>query len=292
MNFSEKYSKIKQLAQKELDIIEEKMVSVINTKEPLNSYLKDFLTNPSKRIRPLLGILYTKAKGKEVTDKQLELLTAIELVHNASLVHDDIIDESKLRRGHKTLSAEFDNKLAVISGDYLLSCTMEILTNLGNIEIIKKITTTIKQMCIGEINQNFDRFKIGTIEDYIEKTKNKTAYLFETVLVCGEILENKEDLTKISKLGLDIGIAFQIRDDILNLTSNDKQKPVNNDIEDGIYNAPVIFSQSTTDYSVGIEKTKVLLNNYIKSAKEKIDDLPENTYKTALFEFLELLNNV
>ena len=292
MNFSEKYSKIKQLAQKELDIIEEKMVSVINTKEPLNSYLKDFLTNPSKRIRPLLGILYTKAKGKEVTDKQLELLTAIELVHNASLIHDDIIDESKLRRGHKTLSAEFDNKLAVISGDYLLSCTMEILTNLGNIEIIKKITTTIKQMCIGEINQNFDRFKIGTIEDYIEKTKNKTAYLFETVLVCCEILENKEDLTKISKLGLDIGIAFQIRDDILNLTSNDKQKPVNNDIEDGIYNAPVIFSQSTTDYSVGIEKTKVLLNNYIKSAKEKIDDLPENTYKTALFEFLELLNNV
>lgn len=292
MNFSEKYSKIKQLAQKELDIIEEKMVSVINTKEPLNSYLKDFLTNPSKRIRPLLGILYTKAKGKEVTDKQLELLTAIELVHNASLIHDDIIDESKLRRGHKTLSAEFDNKLAVISGDYLLSCTMEILTNLGNIEIIKKITTTIKQMCIGEINQNFDRFKIGTIKDYIEKTKNKTAYLFETVLVCCEILENKEDLTKISELGLDIGIAFQIRDDILNLTSNDKQKPVNNDIEDGIYNAPVIFSQSTTDYSVGIEKTKVLLNNYIKSAKEKIDDLPENTYKTALFEFLELLNNV
>ena len=292
MNFSEKYSKIKQLAQKELDIIEEKMVSVINTKEPLNSYLKDFLTNPSKRIRPLLGILYTKAKGKEVTDKQLELLTAIELVHNASLIHDDIIDESKLRRGHKTLSAEFDNKLAVISGDYLLSCTMEILTNLENIEIIKKITNTIKQMCIGEINQNFDRFKIGTIEDYIEKTKNKTAYLFETVLVCCEMLENKEDLTKISKLGLDIGIAFQIRDDILNLTSNDKQKPVNNDIEDGIYNAPVIFSQSTTDYSVGIEKTKVLLNNYIKSAKEKIDDLPENTYKTALFEFLELLNNV
>ncbi len=292
MNFSEKYSKIKQLAQKELDIIEEKMVSVINTKEPLNSYLKDFLTNPSKRIRPLLGILYTKAKGKEVTDKQLELLTAIELVHNASLIHDDIIDESKLRRGHKTLSAEFDNKLAVISGDYLLSCTMEILTNLENIEIIKKITKTIKQMCIGEINQNFDRFKIGTIEDYIEKTKNKTAYLFETVLVCCEMLENKEDLTKISKLGLDIGIAFQIRDDILNLTSNDKQKPVNNDIEDGIYNAPVIFSQSTTDYSVGIEKTKVLLNNYIKSAKEKIDDLPENTYKTALFEFLELLNNV
>lgn len=106
------------------------------------------------------------------------------------------------------------------------------------------------------------------------------------------MLENKEDLTKISELGLVIGIAFQIRDDILNLTSNDKQKPVNNDIEDGIYNAPIIFSQSTTDYSVGIEKTKVLLNNYVKSAEEKLKCLPENTYKTALFEFLELLNNV
>lgn len=292
MTFNEKYSKIKQLGQNELNIIEEKMVSLIKTKEPLNSYLKGFLTLPSKRIRSLLGILYTKAQGKELSEKQLKLLTVIELVHNASLIHDDIIDESKLRRGHKTLSAEFDNKLAVISGDYLLSCSMEILTELENIQIIRKISQTIKQMCLGEINQNFDRFKIGSIEDYIEKTKNKTSYLFETVLVCCAILDKSEDLDNISKLGLDIGTAFQIRDDLLNLTETDTSKPVNNDITEGIYNAPIIYAQSTTDYSAGIEKTKGLLNNYVESAKKRIENLPENDYKTALFEFLELLNNV
>ncbi|MCM1338193.1 MAG: polyprenyl synthetase family protein [Muribaculaceae bacterium] len=292
MTFNEKYLKIKQFGQKELDIIQEKMVSIINTKEPLNSYLKDFLTQSSKRIRPLVAILYLKAQGKELTDNQLKVLSAIELVHNASLVHDDIIDESKLRRGHKTLCAEFDNKLAVISGDYLISCTMEILTELNNIEVIKTFINTIKQMCIGEINQNFDRFKIGTIEDYINKTKAKTSYLFDTAIVCCEILDISSFETKKSEFGLNFGTAFQIRDDLLNLAPPNGQKPTNNDIEDGIYNAPVIFAQNTTDLSLGIEKTKVLLNNYIKYAENEIRELPENIYKTALLELLELLNNV
>ncbi len=294
MSFKEKYNKIKESVKYELEIIEEKMVSQIHTREPLNSSLKNFLTLPSKRIRPVLGILYTKAANQgRISDKQLELLTVVELVHNASLIHDDIIDKSEIRRGHKTLSSEFDNKLAVISGDYILSLAMEKLTQINNIEIISQFAKTIRQMCLGEINQNFDRFKIGTIEDYIEKTKNKTAYLFETTLVCCAILESSQkDLSQIRKLGSDIGIAFQIRDDILNMTNSDTTKPVNNDISDGIYNAPVILGDKKDNYISGIEKTKVLLNNYIKSAKKQIETLPDNEYKTALKEFLELLKNV
>ena len=293
MSFNEKYQKIKDLGKTELNIIEQKMVATINTREPLNSYLTGFLSLPSKRIRPLLAILYTKACEQTLTDNQLEILAVIELVHNASLIHDDIIDKSNLRRGHKTLNNEFDNKLAVISGDYILALAMEKLTTIGNIEVIKNLSHAIKQMCLGEINQNFDRFKIGTIEEYIEKTKNKTAYLFECALVCNALLQpNNINIKKLSALGLDVGIAFQIRDDLLNFSQSDKSKPTNNDIEEGIYNAPIIFTQNLDNYTSGIEKTKNLLNNYVQSAKQKIEDLPNNKYNTALVEFLELLENV
>lgn len=293
MSFNEKYNKIKQLAQKELDLIEEKMVSDINIREPLQTSVVEFLKAPSKHIRPLVSILYLKACNEELTEKQLDVLTLVELVHNASLIHDDIIDESTIRRGRKTISAEFNNKLGVISGDYILSIVLEKLTEINNIKITKNFAKTIKQMTLGEINQNFDRFKIGTIENYIEKTKNKTAYLFETALVCPALLsQNTYDTEKISELGISIGTAFQIRDDILNFTQNDPLKPAKNDILDGIYTAPVILGSESDNYNSGIEKTKVLLNNYIQSAKNIINNLPANSYKTALEEFLELLKNV
>nr|QGT49831.1 heptaprenyl diphosphate synthase subunit II [uncultured Candidatus Melainabacteria bacterium] len=293
MNFNEKYKKIRHLIQKEINIIEEKMVTNINIHEPLQTSVTNFLKAPSKRIRPLISILYLKACGEDPTDKQLEVLTLVELVHNASLIHDDIIDESTIRRGIKTISAEFNNKLGVITGDYILSIVLEKLIQINNTEITKMFAKTIKQMTIGEINQYFERFKLGTLESYLEKTQDKTAYLFETALICPALLsKTTHNLKKISKLGLSIGTAFQIRDDILNFTQNDQLKPTKNDITEGIYNAPIILGDKSENYTSGIEKTKVLLNNYIQSAKNIINELPENQYKTALEEFLELLINV
>ena len=293
MNFNEKYKKIKNLALRELATIEENMDAQINIREPLRFSLRKFLLAPAKRIRPLLAILYTKALGEELNQKQLEHLTVVEMVHNASLIHDDIIDESKIRRGIETINADFDNKLAVISGDYILALSMEKLANIGDIELIKDFSKTIHQMCIGEINQNFDRFKVGSIEDYIEKTKNKTAHLFEIALTgCMKLSDNQHNLEKIRELGLNIGIAFQIRDDLINITNSDSSKPSNNDFEDGIYTAPIILGDKSDNYASGIEKTKVLLNNYLQGAKQQVATLPDNEYKNALEEFLELLKNV
>ena len=293
MNFNEKYKKIKNLALRELATIEENMDAQINIREPLRFSLRKFLLAPAKRIRPLLAILYTKALGEELNQKQLEHLTVVEMVHNASLIHDDIIDESKIRRGIETINADFDNKLAVISGDYILALSMEKLANIGDIELIKDFSETIRQMCIGEINQNFDRFKVGSIEDYIEKTKNKTAHLFEIALTgCMKLSDNQHNLEKIRELGLNIGIAFQIRDDLINITNSDTSKPSNNDFEDGIYTAPIILGDKSDNYASGIEKTKVLLNNYLQGAKQQVATLPDNEYKNALEEFLELLKNV
>ncbi len=293
MNFNDKYNRIKKLVQSELDIIQCKMVSNLDIREPLRDSVEHFLLSPSKRIRSLLVILYLKSLGKIIAAEQFEVLTSVELAHNASLIHDDIIDNSELRRGEKSINCEFGNKLAVIAGDYILSIIMDKLTQIGNVEIIKIFSNTIKKMCIGEINQNYDKYKIGTIENYIEKTKNKTAYLFETAfLCCGKLIQDDFDCCNMSEFGLNVGIAFQIRDDLLNILSIDSSKPVNNDIADGIYNAPVIFGGGVENYHAGIEKTRDLLNNYIESARENIKHLPENDYKMALLELLELLNNV
>ena len=293
MSFNTKYNLIKNLVKDEIAIIEENMVSQIQLREPLQSSLTKFLKAPAKRIRPLLAILYIKALGEELNQKQLEHLTVVEMVHNASLIHDDIIDESKIRRGTETINANFDNKLAVISGDYILALSMEKLTKIGNIELINDFSQVIRQMCIGEINQNFNRFKIGTIEEYIEKTKNKTAYLFEISLTgCAKLRNKQLELKNFSELGLNVGIAFQIRDDLINMTNSDSSKPANNDLKDGIYTAPIILGDQSDNFASGIEKTKILLNNYLQSAKQQVTTLPNSEYKKALEEFLELLKYV
>lgn len=292
MRFNDDYIKIKKLVAPELEIIEQKMVNPINIQEPLKTHVINFLKSPSKRIRPTLAILLSKALEEELSNEQLELLSAIEIVHNASLIHDDIIDDCEIRRGHKTISAEFNNKLGVISGDYLLSIAMEKIGELNSIEILKEFSHNIKKMCIGEINQNFNRYKIGTIEEYIEKSKNKTGYLFETAIICNLLLSPKTSTDKFKNFGLNVGIAFQIRDDLLNILSTDTTKPSNNDIEEGIYNAPIIYSGDPKDLTSGIEKTRSLLNNYVQEAEQVLINLKDNQYTIALKKFLEHLKDV
>ena len=291
MKFPDKYENIKKLCSEQLSEIEKYMISSLNLREDLLPYVIKFLTSPSKRIRPLLSLLYIKALGYNVCAEQVKILSAVELVHNASLIHDDIIDESELRRGEKTISYEFGNKLGVICGDYLLSVAMKILSEVGNIKVIECFTDALQNMCIGEVNQHFDKFRIGTIEEYIEKSKNKTAYLFMTGLIAPLIYKNFSDeiISKASDFGLNFGIAFQMRDDILNLLSSDNSKPVKNDISEGIYTASVIYAGDTENFADGVEKARCLLNNYITNAEINIGNVEDNVYSSALKELLELL---
>lgn len=291
MKFNDKYEEIKKLCENQLSKVEKIMTDSINLRNELYPFVVKFLTSPSKRIRPLISLLYMNAYGYEICEEHLKILSAVELVHNASLIHDDIIDESVLRRGEKTVSYEFGNKLGVICGDYLLSEAISILTKLDSVDVIANFTSTLRQMCIGEVNQHFEKYKIGTIEDYIEKSKNKTAYLFQTAVTSPLIFSRKsrEIISKASDFALNFGIAFQMRDDILNLVSNDVSKPVKSDIKEGIYSASVIFAGDAENYFAGVEKARCLLNNYIDKAKVVINDLDSNIYASALNELVELL---
>lgn len=283
MNFQKKYNNILNYEQENIKLVLKNMMFGIVVQEPLKSKLFELLNAPSKHIRPLVSFLYLKALGEKIDDAQVLYQSAIELVHNASLIHDDVIDDSKVRRSLPTLNSQFGNKLAVMTGDYLLSRAMQKVLDIGNLELVKLFSDTLEVMSSGEISQHFGKFQIPTIEEYIKKSEQKTAKLFETA-VCGSLL-----VAKSNNDGLDFaksfGIAFQIRDDLINC------KTTNTDISDGIYTAPVIFSGDTKVTSDAIEKTKSLLNNYIDEALKCLSKIDENEYKLALVELLELMRD-
>lgn len=283
MNFQKKYNNILNYEQENIKLVLKNMMFGIVVQEPLKSKLFELLNAPSKHIRPLVSFLYLKALGEKIDDAQVLYQSAIELVHNASLIHDDVIDDSKVRRSLPTLNSQFGNKLAVMTGDYLLSRAMQKVLDIGNLELVKLFSDTLEVMSSGEISQHFGKFQIPTIEEYIKKSEQKTAKLFETA-ICGSLL-----VAKSNNDGLDFaknfGIAFQIRDDLINC------KTTNTDVSDGIYTAPVIFSGDTKVTSDAIEKTKSLLNNYIDEALKCLSKIDENEYKLALVELLELMRD-
>ena len=267
--------------------------------------LNEFLSQKGKRIRSMLVFLLTKALGKEITDCHYKLALCDELIHNATLIHDDIIDCSLYRRGQKTLNFDYDSKLAVLAGDYLLCEVLKILASFADERIRNIHSNTMSDLIKGELCQYFNRFKILSIEEYIEKSKNKTAKLFEAGVFSSSYLNGCTDneIKSLTGFALNFGIAFQIQNDLDNFENPQK---INEDIENGDYGAPLIFfAQEKYGENVSflnnikqalkqlkntdaIEKTKQLKISYINSAIENISFLEDNLYKTALIDLCKL----
>ena len=188
----------------------------------------------------------------------------------------------------KTLNETFDNSLAVITGDFLLTVAIQKLLSVNSANILSTFNTAIKKMCLGEINQYFNLFKLTEINEYIDKCQNKTAELFMASLTSSAEIAQL-DITQANDFARNFGIAFQIRDDLLNVIQNNTDKPIGNDIEAGIYTAPMIFAKNTENIDYGIEKTKELLDNYFNQAKKCLDKAPENKFKQAIITLIDLL---
>lgn len=277
------YQEIFEVVKSDIKKIENRFLEILPKSCEIYSDLEKFLKSPSKRIRSVLALLYLRAIGVEVDENQLELLMIVELIHNASLIHDDVIDEEKIRRSQKNINSKFGNKMAIISGDYLLSVVMEKLTHLGKLELFEIFSKTIKEMCEGEILQYSNLYKIPTLEDYLKKTYQKTGSLFEACVLGCVMLSISQEVENAKEFSKNFGIAFQIRDDIENILKG------GNDIKEGVYNAPIIFSGSIDNPVAGIEKSKVLLNNYLDIAQKCLCGMDESEYKSALKKLLELL---
>lgn len=307
MNFEEKYQKVKDIVQADFSLLEHDIKKTFTNKNPLEKDLSTFLTAPAKRLRPLLGFLFLRTLLNDVNTAQRDVLLAVELIHSATLIHDDVIDKAETRRKQETLNVKFDNNLAVVAGDLLLSVAMEKVINVNSIDVIKTCTSALKSTCMGEINQYFSKFKITSIDEYIEKSKEKTALLFEIGILSGLILSNKKTDTVDKNLmqvatdfAQNFGIAFQIRDDLINILHSDHLS--NNDLEAGIYTAPMIFAHQENENILkekdilqgikntkGIEKTQKLMDDYFSKSISAIKNLEDNIYKRTIVELIDLL---
>ena len=291
MQFEQKYNKIKSLLKNELTEIEKNMCEFYCGIQSLQENLISVVTAPSKKIRPVLNLLYLKMYGAEITKKQIIIQSAVELIHNASLIHDDVIDNSDTRRNVKTLNYSFGNNLAVVMGDYLLTIAIQKLLRLDSKEIFEIFNDSLMCLCKGELNQYIWKFKVPPIENYIEKCKNKTAKLFVAGLkssaICANL--NVESAEKFAEL---FGIAFQIRDDLSDIIKNESDKPSKSDITNGIYNAPVIYSENIKNSDVGIAKTKELLDNYLRELNLLLETAPNNKFKQELIDLLGILGEL
>ncbi|MBR1907561.1 polyprenyl synthetase family protein [bacterium] len=284
------YDNIKNFVQSELNKIDNFISCRENISADFDYSMAEYFSAPSKKIRSVLAILFFKALGFDICDSFIKLLSAVEIIHNATLIHDDVIDKSDLRRGIETFNSKFDNSLAVIAGDYLLSRALRLLLSLDNYNILNIFSDTIEKMCVGEISQYFNKFKLLSIDDYIEKSRSKTAVLFCAAFESASILYGFNRSLAFD-FANNFGIAFQIRDDILNFVEFEN-KPAANDYADGIYTAPVIFAEGNIEnISIGIEKAKQLLDNYLCCCHNILAGIEfnDNIYKNALLNLLELL---
>lgn len=302
------YQNIIDFQKADFERLESRLEEILNSEpSPLSQVLCSYLFSKSKRLRSHLVFLFANAFSKADT-AVISLGAATELIHNATLIHDDVIDDSDLRRGVQTLNYKFDNKLAVIAGDFLLSLALKELLFIKNEEVINIFTSSLTEICKGEIVQYFERGKSISIEEYIEKSRLKTAILFESSL-CSlfKILDKDEHMEQISEFATNFGIAFQIRDDLRNVLSEDGAKPYLEDFKNGIYTAPFIylFSESPELKNASIEEvldgmksstaicsTRLLLQKHIKLAIDSLEFLSDNQYKQNIIELCHYIGEV
>jgi heptaprenyl diphosphate synthase len=213
---------------------------------PIMQELLDHITGSrGKRLRPILLLL--SAGFRPANDYLLiKAAAAVELIHTASLIHDDIIDESSERRGRVTLNTGWGNSSAVLAGDFFFARAFELLALCGDFELNKLLTRAVSTMCEGEIEQRNCSYNFQlTEEQYLRNIYRKTAALMEACCGSGARLSKLEDgaLQQLEAYGRNLGLAFQIIDDVLDITGDPSAtgKPLGNDLREGIITLPLIY---------------------------------------------------
>ncbi|MFQ5823899.1 MAG: polyprenyl synthetase family protein [bacterium] len=289
--------------EKELIKVEEKIEKELYSDEEAVSIINEYVLNTSgKRLRPALVLLSGKAVSNHqspITNYLISLATAIELIHTATLIHDDVIDEGNLRRAKSTVNAKWGDELSVLFGDYLYSKAFSLLVHIRNQEILTLLSSTTNGMCEGEIvqiavaNNNFTAISEG---EYLKIIEKKTGRLISACCQTGSILggADETEIVALQKYGLNFGMAFQIVDDCLDLIGKENElgKSLGSDVRKRKLTLPLIYllSRSTNKrnavdwlYEVCQSKHDLLYesinyafgkaNVYVEKAKERIETL-------------------
>lgn len=264
---------IKQPIAAEMQAFKRVFASALKSDNPLISSVNDYILEGSgKQLRPILTLLSAKLCGS-VTDATYNGALALELLHNASLIHDDVVDFTMERRGRHSINARWSNKIAVLSGDYMLSNSLVSATKTDNLQILKAVANIGMELSDGELIQllNTNKTKI-TEKDYFNIIRKKTALLFATCTEVGALSANADvkSITHLKKFGENLGLCFQIKDDIFDYYQDiEIGKPTGNDLQDGKVTLPLIFAlqkaeQTEKDRIISIIESKNFSNDNIK----------------------------
>ena len=238
--------------------IKHKLASEINLIHEMTSY---HLKSGGKKIRPLLTLCSAKLCGYEKGNRDVNLAACVELIHNATLLHDDVIDNSSLRRGIKTSNTIWGNQSSILVGDYLLSRCFEMMVEDGSPEILKLLSSTSSKIAQGEVMQLEYKGDIDILEEaYFNIINSKTAALFAAAARVGACITNKNKKEKdaLESYGRNLGLAFQIADDALDYYSTKITfgKEIGKDFYEGKVTLPIIFlsQKANVEEKIFLEK--------------------------------------
>ena len=252
--------------------IKYKLASEVNLIHKMTSY---HLKSGGKKIRPLLTLSSAKLCGYENGNRDVNLATCVELIHNATLLHDDVIDNSNLRRGIKTSNTIWGNQSSILVGDYLLSRCFEMMVEDGSLEILKLLSSTSSKIAQGEVSQLEYKGEIDILEEkYFNIINSKTAALFAAATRVGACITNKSKKEKdaLESYGRNLGLSFQIADDALDYYSTKTifGKEIGKDFYEGKVTLPIIFL-----YQKASSSEKIFLEKIFKKKSRSKQELIE-----------------
>ncbi len=268
------YSELKSSVEDKLILVEERIKSKLSSKVELVDEMTSYhLRTGGKRLRSLLTLGSAKLCGYQKGSRDVNLAACVELIHAATLMHDDVIDNSDVRRGKKTLNKIWGNQSSILVGDYLLSRCFEMMVEDGNLEVLKLLSSTSAEISQGEVLQLQHKGEVDMLEEtYLKIISAKTASLFAAATKVGSILANQDKKIKdaLEFYGKNLGLTFQIADDTLDYNSDLKffGKEIGNDFFEGKVTLPIILLYQKLD-----EKKKKYLKTIFEKEERNNDDL-------------------
>lgn len=273
---NEIFETLKNAQYQHIKTVEDKIQNALKIKESLfYDYFETFLFDGAKRLRPLFIFLVSNFEKIEIDEDIYNLAASVELLHSASLIHDDILDDAKIRRNHPVIHIEKSTKEAVLAGDYLLSLSMDFISKIKNNNVFSILANASYKMVESEIYSLSKRFQKINEEEYFKILENKTSSLFLASIEALYEIKNKQINPDILNFTKELSIIFQLKDDINNFLNCDEKKS-SNDFTSGIATLPSILgAKNNKDYAI-ISEVENFLNKKIEITENILKNYKNN----------------
>ncbi len=241
------YQQIRSIVEADFLAVDQYIIDQLHSEVPLVENIGHYIVEAGgKRLRPILVLLAAHCCKLE-NENHIPMAAVIEFIHTATLLHDDVVDMSSLRRGRPTVNAEWNNPSSVLVGDFIYSRAFQILVRIGDMRIMQIIANTTNRIAEGEVLQLITKNNPNSSEqNYMRVIQDKTAILFQAAAQCGAILADAEQETEnsLKQFGMHLGIAFQLIDDVLDYDGNSEAlgKNIGDDLAEGKPTLPLIYA--------------------------------------------------